>query len=180
MIDALKELVGPAAMERLTLVVNHVLRADQEAGARLAAHAGRSIAVALEGWPSWMPTPPAMAFRITPAGLLEWAGLAGVDQPDLQMALEVSNPTRLAAQILGGETPDVRIDGDAAVGAEVNWVLTNVRWDVAADLERLFGPAGAQALYTAGRWLARGLRAGLKRAGTVADAVAGRFSSGPR
>jgi ubiquinone biosynthesis accessory factor UbiJ len=180
MIDALNELIAPAAMERLTLVINHVLRADHEAGTRLARHQGRSIAVVLAGWPGWFPRPPAMAFRVTPAGLMEWCGLAGVDQPDLRLAVDVANPARLAAQILGGETPGVQVEGDAQLAAEVNWVLVNVRWDVAADLERLFGPVGAQAVYTAGRWLARGLRAGLQGVGTVVDTVAGRFGSGPR
>jgi ubiquinone biosynthesis protein UbiJ len=176
MIHALNELLAPAAMERLALVINHVLSADAQATARLAAHQGRSIAVVLDGWPGWMPAPPAMAFRVTAAGLVEWCGLQGVDVPDLRLGIDVSRPDRLAARLLASETPVVRIDGDGGLATEIGWVLDNVRWDVAADLERLFGPAAAQALHSAGRWLARGLSAGLRGVGGLAD----RFRPGPR
>jgi ubiquinone biosynthesis accessory factor UbiJ len=176
MINALNELLAPAAMERLTLVINHVLRADAEATRRLALQQGRSVATVFDGWPTWLPPPPALAFRLTPAGLLEWCGLAGVDLPDLRVRVDVSRPARLASQILSSETPDVLIEGDAALAAEVGWVLDHVRWDVAADLERLFGPAAAQALHGAGRWLARGLSAGVKGVGDLAD----RFRPGAR
>jgi ubiquinone biosynthesis protein UbiJ len=43
----------------------------------------------------------------------------------------------------------------------VNWLLQNIRWDVAADLERLFGPAVAQPLHRIGAALAKALRAAL-------------------
>jgi len=28
----------------------------------------------MQGWPALLPPPPALAFRVTPAGLLEWCG----------------------------------------------------------------------------------------------------------
>jgi ubiquinone biosynthesis protein UbiJ len=176
MIHVLNELLAPAAMERLALVVNHVLRTDAEAMRRLAAQEGRSVAVMFDGWPGWLPKPPGMAFRLTPAGLVEWCGLQGVDDPDLRLGVDVSRPDRLAAQLLASETPLVRIEGHEGLATEVGWLLDNVRWDVAADLERLFGPAAAQALHTAGRWLARGLSAGLRGVGGLAD----RFRPGAR
>jgi ubiquinone biosynthesis protein UbiJ len=36
----------------------------------------------------------------------------------------------------------------------VNWVVANVRWDIAADLERVFGPVVAGGLAQAGEKLA--------------------------
>jgi len=176
MLNALNELLAPLAMERLTLVVNHVLGTDAEATRRLAMHQGRSVAVVSAGWPAWLPPPPSLAFRITAAGLIEWCGLSGVDAPDLRVQVDVSQPARLAAQVLAGETPALQIEGDEGLGADVGWVLDNVRWDVGADLERLFGPAPAQALHSMGRWLARGLSAGLKGVGGLAE----RFRPGAR
>jgi ubiquinone biosynthesis protein UbiJ len=162
MLHALNQLLAPAAMERLTLVVNHVLRADPQACTRLAAFAGRCIAVAPSGWPGWLPAWPRLAFRITPAGLMEWCGLDGVDAPDLKVRVHAGQPARLAAQALSGEAPAVEIEGDGALAGEIHWLLAHVRWDVAADLERLFGPVVAQGLHQAGRWLVRGLRAALQ------------------
>jgi ubiquinone biosynthesis accessory factor UbiJ len=143
MLHALNELLAPAAMERLTLVVNHVLRTDPQAAGRLAAHAGRCIDVAPSAWPGWLPAWPRLAFRITPAGLMEWCGLAGVDAPDLKVRIDAGQPTRLVAQTLNGEAPAVEIEGDAALAGEIHWLLQHVRWDVAADLERFFGPVVA-------------------------------------
>ena len=60
----------------------------------------------------------------------------------------------LARLALGGTPPAVQIDGDAQLAGDMNWLLQNLRWDVAADLERLFGPAVAQQLHQPGarRW----------------------------
>jgi ubiquinone biosynthesis accessory factor UbiJ len=169
MLHALNDLLAPAAMERLTLVVNHVVGGEPAATDRLRAHAGRTIAVLPQGWPSLLPPLPALAFRVTPAGLLEWCGLAGVEVPDLSLRVDVSNPARLAVQALSGETPQVQIDGDAQFAGDINWLLVNLRWDVAADLERVFGPGPAQALHRSGAWLGRGLKAALAGAGAVAE-----------
>jgi ubiquinone biosynthesis protein UbiJ len=162
MLHALNELLAPAAMERLTLVVNHVLRADPQAATRLAAHAGRCIEVAPSAWPAWLPAWPRLAFHVTPAGLMEWCGLGGVDAADLKVRINAGQPARLAAQALSGEAPAVEIEGDAALAGEIHWLLQHVRWDVAADLERLFGPVVAQGLHQAGRWLVGGLRTALQ------------------
>jgi ubiquinone biosynthesis protein UbiJ len=50
--------------------------------------------------------------------------------------------------------PAVRIEGDAAFAADVSWLLANLRWDVAADLERFFGPMAAQGFSEAGQRMA--------------------------
>jgi len=171
MFSALNDLLAPAAMDRLMLVVNHVLGREPAAMERLRVHAGRSILVLPERWPALLPALPALGFRITPAGLLEWCGLTGVDSPDLSVRLDASNPALLVVGALTGETPPVRIDGDAQLATDVNWLLVNLRWDVTDDLERLFGAGPAQTLRQMGSWLSRGLKAAFQGAQSLVDRV---------
>lgn len=165
MLHALASLVAPAMMERLTLVINHMLSAEPVATQRLAAHAGRRLEVELAGWPSLLPPPPRLAFDVTAAGLLEWraddAGPPVGTAPDLHVRIDASNPALLAARVMVGDVPSVEIHGDATLATDVHWLLDNVRWDVAADLERFFGPRVANELARAGSALARALRKAL-------------------
>ena len=78
------------------------------------------------------------------------------------------------AKALGGEPPAVRIDGDAALAGEVNWLLQNLRWDVAADLERLFGPQVAGVLQPVGRALGQGLRTALQGLSSLGESLRAR------
>lgn len=168
MLHSLNALLAPALMERLVLVVNHVLNAEPAALARLSPHAQRVIRLQLQGWPTLLPAPPALAFRVTPAGLLEWAG--GGDSPDsadLNVRVDAGNPLRLMARAMAGDKPAVDIDGDAQLAGDVNWLLQNLRWDVAADLDRLFGPSVAYPMQRLGSALARGLRSALQGASGV-------------
>jgi len=167
-------MLAPALAERLTLVINHVLSGEPVAVERLRAHAGRTLVLTLAGWPGLLPPPPALAWRVTPAGLLDWCGAAGVDGPDLAVRIDASNPALLLARMLGGEPPAVQIDGDAALAGDVNWLLQNVRWDVAADLERLFGPVVAHQLHQAGRMVAGGMRTAFRTAAELAEKLRSR------
>ncbi len=169
MLHSLQALLAPAIAERLTLVINHVLGGESAATARLRPHAGRSLVLTLTGWPSLLPAPPPLAWLITPAGLLEWCGSEGAATQDLAVQIDASNPALLLARMLAGETPAVQIDGDAQLAADVNWLLQNLRWDVAADLERLFGPVVAQQLHRIGSAVAGGLRTALKGAATLGE-----------
>ena len=90
------------------------------------------------------------------------AGAEGVLVPDLAVQVDAANPALLVARALAGEAPAVQIDGDAQLAGDVNWLLQNLRWDVAADLERQFGPVVAQQLHTLGSAFAKGLRAAWK------------------
>jgi ubiquinone biosynthesis protein UbiJ len=162
-------LFAPAVAERLTLLINHVLRAEPVATARLAPHAGKTLAVRAQNWPSLLPAPPALAWRITAAGLLEWCGPAAPATPDLGLAFDAGNPALLLARTLAGERPAVQIEGDALLAADASWLLANLRWDVAADLERMFGPVVAQQLHTLGRGVAAGLRAAVKGVGALGE-----------
>ncbi len=162
----LETLVTPALAERLTLLFNHVLASEPAATQRLLPHAGRQLQLELQNWPALLPKPPVLSWRVTPAGLLEWSGAvaaaapseASATAPELAIRLDASNPAALLARGLLGQVPPVQVEGDAQLAGDVNWLIQNVRWDVAADLERLFGPALAQPLQQAGAAVAEGLR----------------------
>lgn len=176
MLNALQRLFAPAAMNRLTLVINHVLAAEPTALERLRAHAGRRIVLSPQAWPALLPTLPPLAFAVTPAGLLEWVGelapapaatAATAAPADLTVRFDASNPVRLVASAVSGETPTVDIDGDAQLATDVNWLMQNLRWDVEADLERVFGPAVAHQVYRLGSAFARAVRSALQGAGAL-------------
>lgn len=169
MLHSLQALLAPALAERLTLVINHVLAGEPAATERLRPHAGRTVSLTLERWPTLLPQPPALAWRVTPAGLMEWCGAEGVPAPDLSLRVDASNPALSMARALGGTPPAVQIDGDAQLAGDMNWLLQNLRWDVAADLERFFGPVVAQQLHRLGSLLAGGIRAAVKTAGDIAE-----------
>jgi ubiquinone biosynthesis protein UbiJ len=169
MLHSLQTVLGPALAERLTLVINHVLAAEPAATDRLRPHSGRTLALSLTGWPSLLPPPPVLAWRVTPAGMLEWCGLEGPGVADLSVQLDASNPALLVARTLAGQAPAVQIDGDAQLAGDVNWLLQNLRWDVAADLEKLFGPVAAEQLHRIGSTLASGLRTALKAAASLGE-----------
>jgi ubiquinone biosynthesis protein UbiJ len=165
MLHSLNTMLAPALMERLVLVVNHVLGAEAAATQRLQAHDSRVIELRMQGWPSLLPAPPTLAFRITPAGMLEWRGSTGAAvDADLLVQVDASNPLLLMARAMAGDKPSVAIDGDAQLAGDVNWLLENLRWDVAADLDRLFGPTVAYPMHRLGSALARGLRTALQGA----------------
>jgi ubiquinone biosynthesis accessory factor UbiJ len=169
MFHTLPALLAPPVLERLTLVLNHVLAAEAVATERLRPHAGRTLLIVLDGWPGLLPPPPPLAWRVTPAGLLEWCGLGSTAGAELTVHVDAANPALLFARAALGERPQVHIEGDAALAADVGWLLQNLRWDVAADLERLFGPLVAGQLHQIGRALAGALRAGLRAVGSLAE-----------
>ena len=70
----------------------------------------------------------------------------------------MSSPGLLFSRAINGEPPPLTIVGDAALASDVQWLVDNVRWDVEADLERLFGPMMARQLGRLGSSLAAGLR----------------------
>jgi len=175
MLNALASLVAPATMQRVTLLLNHVLRAEPAAMQRLAAHRGRTLQVEVSGWPTLLPPPPRLAFAVTAAGLLEWLA-DDASPPELSLRVDASNPAGLAAGFVLGDPPTVEIVGDAAFAADVSWVIDHVRWDIEADLERALGPRVAHELARGGAALAGALREALRRG---AEAVARLRPGGP-
>ena len=158
MLQNLNALWAPALMDRLVLVVNHVLAAEPAAVQRLLPHRGRVLRLDLLQWPRLLPAPPPLAFVVTPAGLVEWCR-EPVDA-DLRVRLDAANPAALALQALGGQLPPLVIEGDVQLASDIDWLLKNLRWDVADDLEKRFGPTVALQLHRLGASLARAMRAG--------------------
>jgi ubiquinone biosynthesis protein UbiJ len=158
MLHTLNSFLAPAMMEKLVLVINHVLSSETVATERLKPHAGRSLALSAEGWPALLPALPNLAFTVTPAGLLEWCGPAAAATPDLSARVDASNPAAVLAKALAGDMPPMAVEGDAAFAADVNWLVQNLRWDVAADLERVVPPAVAQTVVQVGQAVSGALR----------------------
>lgn len=165
--DALLALAGPAVLDRLVLLVNHVLSAEPGAAERLKAHAGRQMEIAVATLPpvigSLLPPPPPVRLTITPAGLLERAddaaGVPGASAPALKVALDGAAPLRWLQALRAGGRPPMEIQGDVGLAADVSWLADHVRWDIADDLARLVGDLPAQQLARVGE----GLKAALQR-----------------
>ena len=169
MLQNLNALLAPALMDRLVMVVNHVLAAEPQAVARLLPHQGRVLRLELLQLPRLLPAPPPLAFKVTPAGLMAWCP-DPVDA-DLRVRLDAGNPAALALQALGGQMPPVVIEGDANLAADVDWLLKTLRWDVADDLQRLFGPTVAHELHRLGAGLARAVGKAMQGARQGAEAA---------
>jgi ubiquinone biosynthesis protein UbiJ len=161
--------LGQAAMERLTLLLNHVLNREPAAMERLRGHVGLTVLLELERWPALLPPPPTLAFRITPAGLLEWVGAQPSPATDLRLLLDASNPAALGLGALSGRPPAVRIEGDSRLAGDVDWLIQNLRWDIADDLQRVMGPMPAQFLSQLGKALAQGMAAASQLASAWGD-----------
>jgi len=125
---------------------------------RLRGHAGRCLQLQFDGWPSLLPPLPATAFRVTPAGLIEWCGPEGTPDPDLRVRVDASNPAGAMLQLLAGTRPQVEVAGDAAFATDLNWLFDNLRWDIQDDLARIVGPALAPEMARLGGAIAAGVR----------------------
>lgn len=179
MLHSLAALLAPAVAERLTLLANHLLSGESVATRKLRPHAGRTLLLRVVDWPSLLPPPPALAWRVTPAGLLEWCGSDPPAQADLTALVEAANPALLMARMLAGERPAVQIEGDAQFAADVNWLLANLRWDIAGDLQGLFGPVVAQQLHQLGSAVSAALRTAVRQASSLGERWRSNGKSGP-
>ncbi|MDQ6684620.1 MAG: hypothetical protein M3Z16_05775, partial [Pseudomonadota bacterium] len=181
MFESMKALAERSAMERAVLFVNHVVAAEPAALERLRPHAGRSLMLEFIGWPSLLPPLGPFAFRITPAGLVEWLE-AGVETAvDLRIAVDVPNPALTVLHLLSGERPAVSVAGDAAFASDLNWLIDNLRWDAQEDLARFVGDAPARELSRLATTIAaafgeavRGIRGFVARRNDPASQPAGR------
>ncbi|MCC7099130.1 MAG: hypothetical protein IT500_06035 [Rubrivivax sp.] len=174
MLHNLHRMLAPAVMERLTLLLNHVLGSEAVATERLLPHAGKTLQIEAAGWPALLPPLPRLAWQVTPAGLLEWGGEQGTADPELRLRVLADNPALLAARLAGGEMPAVEIAGDAAFAADANWLMQNLRWDLAADLERVLPAPLAAALVAAGAGFKRALGAAVQGLATLRGRWPGR------
>jgi ubiquinone biosynthesis protein UbiJ len=174
MFRSLQALLERAVMERVTLLFNHVVAAEPVAIERLRPYTGSTLQVEFAGWPSLLPALPRAAFRVTPAGLVEWLGDEALEAPVLRIEVDASNPALAFAQALAGSRPSVQVTGDAAFAGDIQWLIDNLRWDVEDDLAALVGPAAAHEIARVGSAIGAALR-GMARA---AGDLVGRFMPG--
>ena len=99
MLHALVSTAQSALVERAVLFVNHILAAEPAASQRLQTHAGRCMALQVDGWPALLPALPRLDFRVTPAGLVEWCDGELPASVDLVVRLDASDPARLMAAL---------------------------------------------------------------------------------
>jgi ubiquinone biosynthesis protein UbiJ len=133
---------------RIILLLNHVLMQEPQAVARLVRQKGR---VVLMQWRS-------LTFKVvvSPAGLLDLA--AQDSDADLVLELTKESPLTVAQDLMRGEKPAVRIEGDVQLAAEVSWLIDHVRWDIEEDLARVIGDAAASVLVQTARSAALAVR----------------------
>jgi len=158
MLDAMKALAQRSVMERLVLLVNHVVAAEPVAVERLRPHAGRTMRLELAGWPSLLPPVGPFVFRVTPAGLVEWLDEPSDLPPDLRGSVDAANPAAALARVLTGERPTIAVSGDAAFAGDCDWLIDNLRWDIEDDLARVVGDGPAKAIARLGGFVAGALR----------------------
>jgi ubiquinone biosynthesis protein UbiJ len=163
MFEAMKALAERSVMERVVLLLNHVIAAEPQAMERLRGHAARTVRIELENWPAFLPAPAPVGFRITPPGLVEWVESPGEQAPDLRVAVDAANPALAFARFVAGERPEVRVEGDAGFASDVDWLIENLRWDVEDDLARLVGNAPAREIARFGRAVAKAIREAARR-----------------
>ena len=124
---------------KLLLCVNHVLQQSETALPRTRQLAGRSVQFCWQGQnPVWV---------FTAVGLFEQqTQQTSHDKADLTLDFGTLTPIDMATHLWRGQRPALRIEGDAQMAAELNWLIDNLRWDPEEDLARLVGDARARAL----------------------------------
>jgi len=133
---------------RAVLFLNHVLQQEPEAQQRLLRQQGRVVQL------QWRMV--SMKLVATPAGLLDLAPADAL--AELMLTVTEESPFGLARAALRGDKPDVRIEGDVQLAAEVNWLVDHVRWDVEDDLARAIGDVPAHAIATGAARVVAALR----------------------
>jgi ubiquinone biosynthesis protein UbiJ len=123
-------------LQRVVLLLNHILQQEPAATDRLRRQQGKRMQVQ---WGTME-----LVLQATPAGLLSLCA-DGVT-PDLRLQVAQTNPFELAQTLLEGGKPKIDIQGDVQLAAEVAWLVDNVRWDVEEDLSRIVGDAPAHTL----------------------------------
>lgn len=136
------------AQRRIVLMLNHVLQQEPQATQRLLALQGK---VLMFYWRQFH-----FKLSVTPAGLLDLADPSAT--ADLTLSVLEESPIALVQSALDGIRPSVRIEGDVELASTLNWVISNVRWDLEEDLSRLIGDAPAHALARAVRRMKEGVQ----------------------
>jgi ubiquinone biosynthesis accessory factor UbiJ len=137
---------------RIVLLLNHVLQQEPEAMQRIARQKGRVVKFA---WQQFN-----MSLTATAVGLLAVASqpIDEKQKPDLLLEILDVNVPELGQKLMRGDKPNVRIEGDVQLAAEVQWLTQNVQWDLEGDLARILGNVPAHHIATSMRELQSKLR----------------------
>ncbi len=137
---------------RIVLLLNHVLQQEPEAMQRIARQKGRVVKFAWQQY-TLLLTP-------TAVGLLAVASQPTDEKQKIDLLLEVIDidVAELGKKLMQGDKPNVRIEGDVQLAAEVQWLAQNVQWDLEGDLARIVGNVPAHHIATSMRDLRSKLR----------------------
>jgi len=152
-------------------VVNGALSLDPVAEVRIRRLDGRSFAI--------VSTAPEETFVVRCVGARLLVARAAIDKPNV---IVTGTSQALLAALTGFGTPDVMVEGDEALLAELRGVLRDLQPDLTRPLTPLLGAEPAAALsgfVSAGTKLARSLFAALDNEGTrwVRDTAHRRFAA---
>lgn len=146
-----------------TSALNHVLRQQAWARARLAPFAGETVELRAAPWP-------AIRWTIRADGEVEDAA------PGAEPALVVALKPEAPAALLRGEEHFLRaidVSGNARLADEVMALARNLRWDFEEDLSRLVGDVAAHRIAEAARAFADWQRDAARRLGEALADYAG-------
>ena len=118
---------------RLVIFLNHVLLQEPAAQERLKRQKGKPVRMQ---WGDFH-----LTLAATAAGLVERP--TGNPTPELTMTLTQQSPLAMAQRMMQGDKPEVDVQGDVQLAAEVAWLVDNVSWDVEEDLSRAVGDVAA-------------------------------------
>ena len=133
---------------RLVIFLNHVLMQEPAAQERLKRQKGKPVRMQ---WGDFH-----LTLAATGAGLVERP--VGNAAPELTMTLTQHSPLAIAQRMMLGDKPEVDVQGDVQLAAEVAWLVDNVRWDVEEGLSRVVGDATAHTIGRFARSAAQAVR----------------------
>lgn len=122
--------------------LNHLLRGESWALARLARHAGARIRIEAPA-----PLPP-LELRVSEAGTLQPA--SGEGEPQLRITLHAKAMPLLAARKQEA-LQYIELSGNADLAAAAQEIFLKLEWNVEEDLSRVFGDIAAHRMANAGR-----------------------------
>jgi len=137
---------------RIVLLLNHILQQEPEAMQRLARQKERIVKFAWQHY--------TLLLTATPVGLLALAPESASEGSKIDLLLEIidTDVSELGKKLMQGDKPNVRIEGDVQLAAEVQWLAQHVQWDLEGDLARIVGNVPAHHMANAMRDLRSKLR----------------------
>jgi ubiquinone biosynthesis protein UbiJ len=93
-------------------------------------------------------------------GLLAVASQPLSEDQKIDLLLEIidTDVATLGKKLMQGDKPNVRIEGDVQLAAEVQWLAQNVQWDLEGDVARIVGNVPAHHISNTAREVRSKLR----------------------